>query len=175
MIPSNWWLLQLQTPTSAWQSRCCKWQLKMRPRSDTRASCRSLGGKGSSMWCTVVSMIVCLSVICEGTNKTEKKQIYLAGTFPISGSEGWQGGQVRLDQNIDFNNNGVHSIFKQRFCNFLEWSVKSFFYECPLRLGTRLEKLGCPINLFLPQGMDSWILVTYRENKRLSLSGHNRL
>ena len=24
----------------------------------------------------------------------EKKQIYLAGTFPIGGSEGWQGGQV---------------------------------------------------------------------------------
>lgn len=25
-----------------------------------------------------------------------KKQIYLAGTFPISGSEGWQGGQACL-------------------------------------------------------------------------------
>ena len=25
----------------------------------------------------------------------EKQQIYLAGTFPISGSEGWQGGQGR--------------------------------------------------------------------------------
>ena len=28
--------------------------------------------------------------------KTKKKQIYLAGTFPISGSEGWQGGQACL-------------------------------------------------------------------------------
>jgi len=28
--------------------------------------------------------------------KTEKKQIYLAGTFPINGSEGWQGGQACL-------------------------------------------------------------------------------
>ena len=27
-------------------------------------------------------------------NSAEKKQIYLAGTFPIGGSEGWQGGQV---------------------------------------------------------------------------------
>jgi len=30
------------------------------------------------------------------SKKTGKKQIYLAGTFPISGSEGWQGGQACL-------------------------------------------------------------------------------
>ena len=30
------------------------------------------------------------------SGKTKKKQIYLAGTFPISGSEGWQGGQACL-------------------------------------------------------------------------------
>ena len=28
--------------------------------------------------------------------KVKKKQIYLAGTFPINGSEGWQGGQACL-------------------------------------------------------------------------------
>jgi len=48
------------------------------------------------MWGTVVCLIFCLSVTCEGTDKEEKKQIYLAGTFPISGSEGWQGGQACL-------------------------------------------------------------------------------
>ena len=31
----------------------------------------------------------------------EKKQIYLAGTFPIGGSEGWQGGQVECRYYID--------------------------------------------------------------------------
>ena len=28
--------------------------------------------------------------------KTAKKEIHLAGIFPISGVEGWQGGQVSL-------------------------------------------------------------------------------
>merc|ERR1719211_242052 len=39
----------------------------------------------------------------------EKKQIYLAGTFPIGGSEGWQGGQACLPAALlaleDVNNN----------------------------------------------------------------------
>ena len=32
--------------------------------------------------------------LCLQSSWSEKKQIYLAGTFPIGGSEGWQGGQV---------------------------------------------------------------------------------
>ena len=52
-------------------------------------------GCQASMWATVGWLVLCLVVICEaGAEKVVKKQIYLAGTFPISGSEGWQGGQV---------------------------------------------------------------------------------
>ena len=36
-------------------------------------------------------MTLCL---CLQSSWSEKKQIYIAGTFPIGGSEGWQGGQV---------------------------------------------------------------------------------
>ena len=43
----------------------------------------------------LVTSISVYSFISELEGKTEKKKIYLAGTFPISGSEGWQGGQVR--------------------------------------------------------------------------------
>eukprot|EP00090_Calanus_glacialis_P036355 TRINITY_DN6204_c0_g1_i1.p1 TRINITY_DN6204_c0_g1~~TRINITY_DN6204_c0_g1_i1.p1 ORF type:complete len:896 (-),score=194.35 TRINITY_DN6204_c0_g1_i1:234-2846(-) len=50
------------------------------------------------MWATVGWVVLCIVLsICEtGAEKVEKKQIYLAGTFPISGSEGWQGGQACL-------------------------------------------------------------------------------
>ena len=53
-------------------------------------------GCQASMWATVGWVVLCIVLsICEtGAEKVEKKQIYLAGTFPISGSEGWQGGQV---------------------------------------------------------------------------------
>ena len=42
---------------------------------------------------TLLIIIFSLSVIPDPAS-CEKKQIYLAGTFPILGSEGWQGGQV---------------------------------------------------------------------------------
>ena len=40
-------------------------------------------------------VLVILCLCCLQSSSSEKKQIYLAGTFPIGGSEGWQGGQVR--------------------------------------------------------------------------------
>ena len=43
---------------------------------------------------STLAKILLLSVVLE-QGRCEKKQIYLAGTFPILGSEGWQGGQVR--------------------------------------------------------------------------------
>ena len=42
----------------------------------------------------VASSISGFSFTSQVEGKAEKKKIYLAGTFPISGSEGWQGGQV---------------------------------------------------------------------------------
>ena len=33
-------------------------------------------------------------------SSSNKKQIYLAGTFPIGGSEGWQGGQVGAENEL---------------------------------------------------------------------------
>jgi len=46
----------------------------------------------------LVSLLAGLVVLASQvvSAKTKKKQIYLAGTFPISGSEGWQGGQACL-------------------------------------------------------------------------------
>merc|ERR1719422_2492357 len=44
----------------------------------------------------VVSSISGFSFTYQVEGKAEKKKIYLAGTFPISGSEGWQGGQACL-------------------------------------------------------------------------------
>merc|ERR1719150_3393549 len=44
---------------------------------------------------STLAKILWLSVVLEQAC-CEKKQIYLAGTFPILGSEGWQGGQACL-------------------------------------------------------------------------------
>jgi gamma-aminobutyric acid type B receptor len=46
-----------------------------------------------SMGITALSF---LSLGCAAASSSEKKQIWLAGTFPIGGSEGWQGGQACL-------------------------------------------------------------------------------
>lgn len=52
------------------------------------------GQTARDMISTLLTIIFSLSIIPDPAN-SEKKQIYLAGTFPILGSEGWQGGQVR--------------------------------------------------------------------------------
>ena len=41
-------------------------------------------------------LLACLACLCLTLQHTAaaKQQIYLAATFPIGGSEGWQGGQV---------------------------------------------------------------------------------
>jgi len=44
----------------------------------------------------LVMMVMIVTTLAVKRKKTEKKQIYLAGTFPINGSEGWQGGQACL-------------------------------------------------------------------------------
>ena len=42
----------------------------------------------------VLTLTFSLALLHLQPTSAEKKQIYLAGTFPIGGSEGWQGGQV---------------------------------------------------------------------------------
>jgi hypothetical protein len=50
-----------------------------------------------SVWSTWIIFIlsVPLHSISGGKNVLGKKEIHLAGIFPINGVEGWQGGQVR--------------------------------------------------------------------------------
>ena len=45
----------------------------------------------------IITPVILLSLLLHlQPTSAKKKQIYLAGTFPIGGSEGWQGGQVGM-------------------------------------------------------------------------------
>jgi len=75
-----------------------------------------------SVWSTWIIFIlsVPLHSISGGKNVLGKKEIHLAGIFPINGVEGWQGGQVRLDnyfRNNYFNNTYLSSQPQLHFFN----------------------------------------------------------
>ena len=75
----------------------------------------------------LVPLLAALVVLASQVNskKTKKKQIYLAGTFPISGSEGWQGGQACLPAALlaleDVNRKvALHPDFVSVLCSVLK-------------------------------------------------------
>ena len=46
---------------------------------------------------TTVALIVCCNCYdVQASRYVKKREIHLAGIFPINGDKGWQGGQVRL-------------------------------------------------------------------------------
>ena len=53
---------------------------------------------------TTVALIVCCNCYdVQASRFTEKREIHLAGIFPIYGDKGWQGGQVILTFSFVFN------------------------------------------------------------------------
>lgn len=53
---------------------------------------------------TIVALIVCCNCYeAQSYQLTKKKEIHLAGIFPIYGDKGWQGGQVSLTFAFVFN------------------------------------------------------------------------